>query len=134
MIDAKNVWSGSFGVVADPELAGNDNSILKLRVAIDYAGREDGSSGSGYFDAVYFMNNDNPNAKFVRDQINSGNIKKGSQLLAVGRLMQDRWKSDGKPGSKVYIQLESLTYAGGRRPENAEGSATTGGSGQLPDF
>lgn len=132
MLDPKNCTNLTFGVVADPELV--NNNILKLRGAVDYAGSEKGSdNSSGYFDIVYYLNNDeNPrNAKFVRSQVEAGNIKKGTQLQLIGRLVQERWTANddsNKKNSRVTIVAESLTYAGGNRP--AADSSSSGSSNQ----
>ena len=131
MIDAKNVWSGVVGVVSDPEFVDDAKNILAFRVAVDGAGRErDTNDYSGYFDMKYFCNEDSQNAKFVVSQIEAGNIKKGSLLGVVGKIMHERWTKDGQRNSKVTIWAENLTYVGGRRPENdTEGGGTGGGTG-----
>lgn len=136
MLDAKNTVNLTCGIVADPETVGS--SIYKFRVAIDFAGQEkDSDNKSGYFDVVYYGSNDNPNAKFVSKQIADGNMKKGSQIQLVGRLVQERFKTaDGKNASKVVVVAESLTYAGGgQRKEGAEGSAkaASGSAVTVPD-
>lgn len=139
MLSAKNCINITGGVCADPEVI-NDN-ILKLRLAVDFAGNDRSTTGSssGYFDVTYFMNNEDNgrNAKFVRSQIADGKMKKGSQISIVGRLTQDRWPGEGDKsgGQKVYIVAEAIDYAGGSRPAN-ESSANTGSEGSLslPDF
>lgn len=136
MIDPRNNVNLTFGVVADPEVI-NDN-ILKLRVAVDYAGSEKGGSTSGYFDVTYYLNNDDNqrNAKFVKSQIDAGNIKKGTQLQGIGRLVQERWTTDDKKGQRVTIVAESLTYAGSAPKKDGESSASGGSSssasGNIP--
>ena len=88
-IDPRNNLTLSCGIVADPEII--NDKILKLRVAVDYAGseKEDPSNKSGYFDVTYYLNSDNErNAKFVKSQVESGNMKKGSQIMLVGRIHQ----------------------------------------------
>jgi single-stranded DNA-binding protein len=115
MLDPKNVVSVTAGVVADPELI-NDR-IAKLRIAVDYAGSEKGSSGaSGYFDVVYYLKDgesySSKNAQFVHTQITSNKMKKGSQIQLIGRLVQERWQQDNQNRSRVVIVAESLSYVG----------------------
>lgn len=137
MIDPKNLSNLTGGLVVDPEVV-NDN-ILKLRLAVDYAGSEKGSQNtSGYFDVTYYLNNDDNqrNAKFVRSQISEGKMKKGSQVSLVGRLVQERWTGDGdKKNAKVVIVAEAITYAGGGRPATEGSTSTASGPSQseLPD-
>lgn len=134
-LDPKNVVQITGGLVADPETVGNNGNIIKFRVAVDRAGNEEGSSASGYFDITFFTNNDENqrNAKFVKDQITAGNLKKGSQISLVGRLMQDRWTTDDKKNYRVVIVAEAITYAGSAN--KAAGEAKTDGPAQseLPD-
>lgn len=127
MIDAKNVWSGVVGVVADPEYVDDNKTILSLRVAVDGAGREKGSSDySGYFDLKYFCNEENSNVKFVMSQIEQGNIKKGTLLGVVGKIMHERWTKDDQRNSKITIWADNLTYVG-RKADSGEGGSESGG-------
>ena len=125
MIDPKNLINLTCGIVADPEFP--TENILKLRVAVDFAGSEKGEkASSGYFNVTYFLNGDNPrNADFVRNQIKDGKMKKGSQVQLTGRLMQERWSDDNGKREKVVIIAEGITYAGGNRPADATDGATT---------
>lgn len=139
MIDPRNNVNLTFGVVADPEIVGNNDNILKLRVAVDYAGSEKGGSTTGYFDVTYYLDNDDNsrNAKFVKSQIDAGNIKKGTQLQLIGRLVQERWSSEDKKGQRVTIIAESLTYAGSAPKKDGESSgssssASASSSGNIP--
>ena len=141
MIDPRNTVILTCGVVMDPETAGNNNDILKLRVGVDFAGSEKGSEQtSGFFDVVYYMNNtDNTrNTKFVRDQFEAGNLGKGSQIQLVGRLVQERWSTDeNKKGQRVTIVAESISYVKGQKSASTDGGATSSSSassssGSLP--
>lgn len=132
MIDPKNCVTLTGGLVRDPELV-NDN-IVKLTIGRDYAGSDSGKSASGYFDVTYYLNNDNQrNAKFVGDQVRSGNLKKGSQVAIVGRLVQERWVQDNATRSKVVIVAEGLDYAGSKASNDTGSSApsSSGASGQA---
>jgi hypothetical protein len=140
MIDPKNSVNLTCGIVVDPEVV-NEN-ILKLRVAVDYAGSEKGSSNtSGYFDIVYYLNNDenSRNAKFIRDQIAAGNLKKGSQIQLTGRLVQERWTANEKKGQRTVVVAEAITYAAGSNRQSTDGGATgnvgsaSAGSAEVPD-
>lgn len=138
MIDPKNIWSGTAGLVADPEVF--KDSVVRFRIAIDYAGNEKNSDNrTGYFNVTYFLNGSDSNAKFVRDQVTSGKMKKGSQLSIVGRLSQERWDDNGSNRERVVIVAEAITYAGGNRPAEATATTTSSStsasaSGGLPDF
>jgi single-stranded DNA-binding protein len=126
MLDPQNLVNISGGVVADPDII-NDN-ILKLRVALDYAGSEKNSDNkSGYFDVVYYLKDQtgfaNKNASFVSNQIAEGKMKKGSSVSIIGRLLQERWKQDEKNQSKVVIVAEHITY-GQRSNSNGNGNGT----------
>lgn len=129
MMDPKNVTTQTGGLVADPEVIDTSNGkIIKLRFAVDYAGREkDSDNRSGYFDVTYYANESNPNSKFVLSQIEKGNFKKGSQLSIVGRLVQERWTKDSNKGQRVVIEAEGVTYAGGgsSQAKPADGSTSS---------
>jgi len=113
MIDPKNVITLTGGVVSDPELIAD--KIAKFRVAVDYAGSEKGSqNNSGYFDVTYYLKDGSDfaskNANFIHSQITNKNLKKGSPIQIVGRLVQERWKQDDQNRSKVVIVAESISY------------------------
>ena len=113
MIDPKNVITLTGGVVSDPELIAD--KIAKFRIAVDYAGSEKGSqNNSGYFDVTYYLKDGNDfaskNANFIHSQITNKNLKKGSPIQIVGRLVQERWKQDDQNRSKVVIVAESISY------------------------
>lgn len=127
MLDPQNLVNISGGLVADPEVI-NDR-ILKLRVAIDYAGSEkDSDNKSGYFDIVYYLKDNNgftgKNASFVSSQISEGKMKKGSSVSVIGRLLQERWKEDDKSRSKIVVVAEHLTY-GARANSNGTSAKTS---------
>lgn len=144
MIDSRNLVTLCGGVVADPEVF-KDN-LLKLRLGVDFGGNEQGSdNNSGFFAINYWMNNDqNPsNTKFVRSQVESGNLKKGSQLQITGRLRQERWTDDqGNKRSQVVIVAENINYWGNKSSEGgSEGGGGSAAAGQAavrskvaPDF
>lgn len=139
MIDPKNVITLTGGVVSDPELV--MEKIAKFRVAVDYAGSEKGSqNNSGYFDIVYYLKDGNDfaskNASFIHSQITAKNLKKGSGIQIVGRLVQERWKQDDQNRSKVVIVAESISYVSGGQKSgtktSSEGSSTSE-SNSVPD-
>lgn len=134
MISAKNIVNITGGIVATPERP--TENIVKFRLAVDYAGNEkDSDNRSGYFDVVYFLNNDSPNVKFVKGQLEAGNLDKGSQIAIVGKLVQDRWTTDGKNASRVVIEAHAIDYAGSK-PQAKEGAApkaaSAGSGADLP--
>ena len=124
MLDPKNNLNLTGGLTADPEVV--NGKIVKLRLAVDYAGndRKNPDNKSGYFNVTYFLNEGDSNSRFVKSQLDAGNLKKGSQLQLIGRLVHERWEGqDGKNASQVVVIAESLTYAGSARSE---------GSGERP--
>jgi len=126
MLDPRNTVVMTCGVVADPEVV--SGNLAKLRVAVDYAGYEKGSDNrSGYFDVVFYMDDSNPNAKFVKSQIEESKMKKGSQIQLVGTLKHRRWESeDGGKRSAVSIQAESISYVRGGGSGENKSSAVSG--------
>ena len=131
MINAKNVISIQGGLVADPEMV--SDKVIRMRMACDYSGsdKSDPENKTGYFDVTYFVN-DNSNSKFVTNQISVGNLKKGSQIMLVGSLSQDRWKQeDGSNRSSVKIIAESISYAGGGKPAS-DSNNNSGSNGPAP--
>jgi single-stranded DNA-binding protein len=114
------------------------DNIAKFRVAVDYAGSEKGSDNStGYFDVTYYLNSEENkrNCEFVRNQISSGKLSKGSQIRLIGRLVQERWSTDDKKSSKVVIVAENITYASRGRSEGTTSgtqAATTSTESAAP--
>ena len=126
MINPKNLTNLVGGIVSDPEMVGEN--LLTLRIAVDNAGSEKGvKAASGYFDVKYWLNNDNKfNSEWVKNQIQNGNMKKGSQIQLVGSLVHERWKDEATQSSrsKVVLVAEAITYSGSKRPENGDATAT----------
>ena len=127
MLDAKNVVMLTGGLTDTPETV-NNGKIYKFRLGVDYAGndRKNTDNKSGYFNVTYFLDDNNPNSKFVKSQVDAGNFDKGTPVQLVGRLVHERWETqDGKNASNVVIIAESITYAGrGGKPEGSgEGSS-----------
>jgi single-stranded DNA-binding protein len=139
MIDPKNLINITGGVVTDPELV--NDKIAKFRLAVDYAGQEKGSENtSGYFDVVYYLKNQSGfvgnNASFIHGQISQSNLKKGTKLTIVGRLVQERWKQEDQNRSKIVIVAEHISYAAsGTYSKSASSTAepATVGAASVPD-
>lgn len=129
MIDPDNVVVMTGGLVRDPESP--NSNLVKFTIAKDYAGSEGGKSATGYFDVVYWLNNNSQNADWVKSQVNAGNIKKGSQLRIVGRLTQERWSQDGSTRSRVTITAEAVSYASSSKRQEDSGASTSAGEGQA---
>lgn len=114
MLDPKNMINVTGGVVADPEIV--NGKIAKFRIAVEYAGSEKGSqSTAGYFDITYYLKDSegfvSKNASFIANQIESGKLKKGSQIAIIGRLLQERWQQDNTNRSKVVVVAEHISWA-----------------------
>lgn len=125
--DARNTVTLIGGIVADPELKA-DGKLAQFRMAVDYAGNDavNNDNKSGYFTVKYWKDDTNPNSKFVFGQIEAGNLKKGSQGIAiVGRLQDERWESDGQKRSQVTIVAENMTYTGSAPKAAADTAAGT---------
>lgn len=120
MIDPKNTVNLTCGIVVDPEVI--SDKIIKFRVAVDYSASDKGSdNNSGYFDIVYYIS-DTSNSKFVANQVSQGKMKKGSQIQILGRLVQERYKSqDDSPRSRVVVTAEAISYAGSAKPQTSSG-------------
>lgn len=129
MMDPRNVVVLSGGLVADPEQP--TEKIVKLRLAVDFAGKEkDSDDRSGYFDVVYYLNDDNPNTKFVKGQLAQGNFKKGTSISIAGRLEHDRFKTkEGNKASRVQVIADAISYFGRKAPEGAGGGGAQNNGG-----
>jgi len=136
MIDPRNNGNLTGGLVADPELVGKNGDVLRLRIAASNAGKDqsDPDNRTGYFNVTMFLSDDNWNTKFVRDQLNAGNLKKGSQVQITYRLQQDRWEKDGTRAQNVGLIAEALTYSGSKSSGDSESSSSAGSSETISEF
>lgn len=134
MLTPKNTVNIIGGLTKDPE-SPMDN-LVKFSIAVDYAGSEKQGSSTGYFDVVYWTNNDDNkrNAEFVKNQVTSGKMKKGSQVHILGRLVQERWTSgdDDSKRSRVVIVAEALTYTSGGAPSTADANSSAAAQVEVP--
>lgn len=122
MIQAHNSGTVIGGLTADPEFAGNDK-ILKLRLAVDYAGNDatDKENRTGYFNVVMYER-DEQHVQFVFNQVREGKMKKGSQIVVNYSLSQGRWKSnEGENRQSVDLIANAITYAGRGNSTKSEG-------------
>lgn len=138
MLDPKNLVTLTGGLIEDPEFIAQ-GKLLKLRVAVDYAGSDKNNpdNKTGYFDCIHFVNENDPASKFITGQVSQNNLSKGSQVQLVGRLQHQRFtdKNDNKR-STVGLVVEALTYASGGRNNDSGGSTSSGGGsseGSIPD-
>jgi len=119
MLDARNLGVMTIGLVAEPELITmKDGKIVKMRVAVPFAGSEKNSEDKrGFFDVTYFANTSQQNAQFVLNQIEAGNFKPGTTLQVVYSLRQERWENEeGKKNQKVVLIAETINYAATNKP------------------
>ncbi len=132
MLEAKNVVIFQGGIVADPEMVGEN--IVRFRIGVDYSANDKVSNNtSGYFDITYFLNSGDRNADWVRTQIKEGKMKKGSTIGIVGRAVHDRWvDKDQKNQQRVTFVAESITYGSANRRE--EGTTTGGTEAKAETF
>jgi single-stranded DNA-binding protein len=135
MMDSRNVVVLTGGIATDPEKP--TENIVKFRLVVDMAGREADATGKkvssgGFFDVVYYLNDANPNTKFVKGQLDAGNMKKGSSIVIAGRLEHDRFKTkEGQNASRVQVIAESISYAG-RKPTEENGAGTPAAAAAAP--
>lgn len=136
MLEPRNFGTLTGGLIEDPQLKGKDNNVLPLRIAADYAGRDQDNpdNKTGYFNAVYFLNDDNPNTRFVKDQVTKGNLKKGSQVQILYRLQHERRTYEGQRREEVQLVVESLAYAQrAARSDAGEEAPKAAAAGVVPD-
>lgn len=124
------------GLVDAPQV--NDNeTVANFRLAVDYAGQEQGSDNkSGYFNVKAFLNGDDRDTTFIKNQIKAGNFKKGSKVAISARLQQERWtaKDSDQKRSQVVLIAESISYVGSKQSTDGESGAAneTAGDAALP--
>ena len=137
MLDPRNLINISGFLVDNPEYASENNkNIMKARIGVQYAGSEQNSdNNSGFFDITYYIKSKNANghvsqnAKFFEDQVSAGNMKKGSSITVVGRLLQERWKNqEGKGASRVVIIAEHIGYGPYTKSEGSSSSSSSSSS------
>jgi len=135
MLDPRNCGNLTAGIVVPPEtIPMNGGKIVKLRVAVPYAGQEkDTEDNRGFFDVTYYARDSEQNAKFVLGQIEAGNFKPGTTIQMVYRIQQERWKTpEGKNANKVVLVAESIAYAGNNNSSKDSDSETSEAT-SLPD-
>lgn len=67
-------------------------------------------------------------------------LLKGTQIVVVGHLKQDRWEKDGKKNSRITIIADDLKLVGGRRnsslsptpPQNRSSGASSSAANDAP--
>lgn len=129
MLDPNNLVNISGGVIADPETVA-DGKIAKFRIGVDYAASDkDSDNNSGYFDVIYYLKDNNgftsKNASFVDGQIRDSKLKKGSSVVLIGRLVQERWKQDDQNRSRIVIVAEHVSYTKGSGAKKDDGASTS---------
>lgn len=125
MLNAMNVGSITGRLVADPEQ--KTDNILEMRLAVDYAGydRDNPDNRSGFFRVTYFTNEDNQNTRFVKSQIEQGNLKKGSAVSILYSLKHSRYTHEGNRRENVELIAHTLDYSGPRRKEEEGNESNT---------
>jgi single-stranded DNA-binding protein len=131
MIDQNNMCILVGGLTRDPEM-NEGQTIVKMGLGVDRSGSDSASKDntSGYFDLKIFIGDKsaerNPQlVRFVKEQIAAGNLKKGSKLHVVGRMVHERWEKDGAKMSKIIVYPEAISYAGPK----TEAGANSGSNG-----
>lgn len=117
------------GLVEDPKVRGN-GAVVTMRVGVNRAGRNpDGETVSGYFDCVCFTGQDSFTSRFVKSQIEAGNLKQGSQVIIAGSLTQNSWLNDeGEKRYKNEIIIEQMDYNSSGAKKDDEATESTASS------
>lgn len=125
MLNGQNVGSVTGRLVADPEQ--KTDAILEMRIAVDYAGydKDNPDNKSGFFRVTYFTNEDNNNTRFVKSQIEQGNLKKGSAITLLYSLKQSRYTHEGNRRESVDLVAHTVDYAGPRSKNEDGGNNNT---------
>lgn len=133
MLDASNLVVISGNLTKDPEIF--KDKVLKASVAVSYAGSEDNTVATGFFDVTMFLNDDNKHSDFVKRQVESNKMKKGSSVAIVGKLSHERWKNaEGQVNSRVRIIAESLSYGSSSSSEGTKKAEPDAGpAASVPD-
>ncbi len=137
MINSNNLVTLSGGLTRDPEF-NESYGRMTFSVAVDNAGREDGETGTGYFDVTVWTNSNkySPAAvgEYVVDQFNKNFLAKGSRVSVVGRLNQDRYMKDGSKQYRVSIIAENVTVLWSQKQkENRANNSSSNGSAASND-
>ena len=102
----------------DPELSYTPSkvAICKFSIAVNRKWKDrDGNAQEevSYVDLTAF----NRTAEVIAEH-----MTKGRQILAEGRLKQDRWADkDGKNRNKIGVVVDSFQFVGGREEESDQG-------------
>lgn len=135
MTKPNNLVSLTGRIVADPTIY--KDSVVSLRIAVDYSGRSTfDDNRSGFFDVKYFLNNDTPNTKFIKSQLADNKMKKGSAISLVGELNLETFEHNGNKTSKVSVIADSITYSMGTANSNSSSTGNTSSSSEsieVPD-
>lgn len=113
------------------------NAFITFRIAVDFAGNDQTNpeNKAGFFSMKMFVNENNPNSKFVLNQVNDGKMKKGSSVAIDGRLVQDTYTNqEGVKQTAVAIVVDDMTYAGGSSNHTPEAKATTANADVPSEF
>ena len=128
MSDPRNNVSLAVGIVADPEVKtlSSGSKVVELRLALNYAMRDSDNpeNKTAWLNGKMFDNGDRM-SKFVIDQIDAGNIKKGSQVLINGKLEFNQYTN--KDQVKVLVPEINISglayqYAGEKKDASESGS------------
>ena len=94
-------------ITADPEERGNGNGPATFSLATDDRKKvgDEWVSDPSFIDVTCWEHKFGP--KNCKAQALA--LSKGSYVLVVGRLKQERWEKDGKKGSRLGIIAESVS-------------------------
>lgn len=131
MLDSKNMTIISGNLVADLEVI--NDKIVKGAIGVAMGGTQDNKTEAGFFDFVYFLNEENRNAGFVKSQMASGGMSKGSPVTLIGRLVQERFVTkDGQKASKIKVYAENIDYYGFKKSDEAADKTATDAAHVAP--
>lgn len=111
----------------DPEVryttGGTAVTTLSLAVNRRIKRNDNWEEEVSFFDVVVFGRRAETSAEY---------LKKGSQALIEGELVQRRWETqDGQKRSKVEVNARDVQFLGGRQDSGSGSAKPSGGGGDL---
>lgn len=138
MLSAKNNVILEGNLVAEPEQV--SDGIVTMRLAVNNGGYEANELTAGFFNIkIFFSGLVESHANFIKRQIDNGGFTKGSRIVVMGQLRQERWKSsEDQNRDKIIVIANSVEYAGFKSEgeggsEGAPAAKTSGAASSSSD-
>jgi len=133
MSDPRNNGTWLVGVGSDPEIKtiSSGSRLIEFRAALDRAKRNSNDPEDTTAWATVTIWDNGNSTKFCFDQVESGKMKKGSQIVVCGSIGIDEYTNkDGVPVQRLAIKADGFTYQGGRSDSNNNGKSSDSGNQQ----